>query len=612
MRERLRIFLLLTAFWISYMILARLVFLAYNFTLTSDLTFTEVLLTVVYGLRMDASISGYFLAAYGLLLTASAVRNSTWIPKAIFVLTTVLLGFCTLVVIVDMELYRHWGFRMNTTPFLYVGKEAMATVPLLVYTSGTVIFASLFCAYFFLFRKKIYPYIRYMGDTRKKNALVLLLISALMFLPIRGSFTVAPMNPGFVYFHNTKPYANHSAVNVVWNFIRSLKEGSAIKYPDKFFDPTRTNELFKELYQDQGQTTPLLKTDRPNIIMVILESFTADVIEPLGGLKSIAPNLNEYCQQGILFDSIYASGDRTDKGLISILSGFPAQPQTSIIKYPAKSQNLPLLNQELRELGYKTSFIYGGDVDFAYFRSYLNTSGFAHITELDDFDDELYTSKWGVHDHHMFARAMQELDTTQGPFFKVVLTLSSHEPFDVPSEPLIDKKDPESLFLNSCHYTDKSLATFVEYCRKQAWWSNTLMILVADHGHRWPGNKAAADKARFRVPLLFLGGAISKDTVIHTTGSQTDIPATLLGQMNVHASKFSYSKNLLAQNVKPFAVYFFNDGYGFVTPSSYLVYDNEGQQFLKREGATPLSIDISRAYQQRLYTDFNTMENKTP
>src|SRR5690606_7393298 len=151
---------------------------------------------------------------------------------------------------------------------------------------------------------------------------------------------------------------------------------------------------------------------------------------------------------------IYASGDRTDKGLIAILSGYPAQPQTSIIKFPAKTERLPQLNRFIREMGYRTSFIYGGDIDFANFRSYLNSSGFDHLTTLDDFDDELYTSKWGVHDHHMFKRALEELDTTTAPFFKVILTLSSHEPFDVPIEPLLPGNDAESLFLNSCHYTD--------------------------------------------------------------------------------------------------------------------------------------------------------------
>jgi phosphoglycerol transferase MdoB-like AlkP superfamily enzyme len=612
MRERLRIFILLAAFWLSYMVIARIIFLSYNYDNTFDLTFKEIFLSCWYGLRMDASISGYFLATYGLLLTISAIRNASWIPGVINVLTIVLLAFCSATVVVDMELYRHWGFRLNTTPFLYIGKEAMGSIPLFVFLKGVFIFAALFTSFLLIFRKRIYPYVKYLEPTRIKSAAYLLLISACMFLPIRGSFTVAPMNPGFVYYHNSKPYANHSAVNVIWNFLRSLTKGSSAKYSDSFFDQTKTEKIFSELHEQKSPPKKILKAQNPNVILVILESFTADVIEPLGGLKAITPNLNQLCKEGVLFDSIYSSGDRTDKGLISILSGYPAQPTTSIIKEPAKSQRLPLLNKELIKLGYHTSFIYGGDVDFAYFRSYLNTSGFEHITDLEDFDEDLYTSKWGVHDHFMFEKAIQELDTTKEKFFKVILTLSSHEPFDVPQTPLNNGKDEESLFINSCHYTDKSLGTFIEYCKRQSWWQNTLVIITADHGHRLPGNKELNSKERFHIPLLMIGGVVKNDTIIHTIGNQTDIPNTLLGQINKADTAFLFSRNLLTADAKSFAAYFYNDGYGFVKPQCYIVYDNPGKQFIKIEGARPSDLDESKAYQQKLFTNYNNMDKTIP
>jgi phosphoglycerol transferase MdoB-like AlkP superfamily enzyme len=612
MRERLRIFILLTAFWLSYMVTARIIFLSYNYDSTSDLTFKEIFLSCWFGLRMDASISAYFLATYGLLLTISAIRNASWIPAAIKVTTIALLAFCSATVVVDMELYRHWGFRINTTPFLYIGKEAMGSIPLFVFLKGMFIFAALFTGYLLIFRKRIFPYVKYLEPTKIRSAIFLFLISAFMFIPIRGSFTVAPMNTGFVYYHNSKPYANHSAVNVVWNFLRSLIKGSSVKYADNFFDQTRTEKIFRELYEQNSPTKAILKSRNPNVILVILESFTADVIEPLGGMKGITPNLNQLCREGILFDNIYSSGDRTDKGLISILSGYPAQPTTSIIKEPAKSQRLPLLNKELIKLGYHTSFIYGGDVDFAYFRSYLNTSGFQHITDLEDFDENLYTSKWGVHDHFMFQKAIQELDTTKEKFFKVILTLSSHEPFDVPQTPIIKDKDEESLFINSCHYTDKSLGTFIQYCKRQSWWQNTLVIITADHGHRLPGNKELNSKERFHIPLLMIGGTVEKDTVVHTIGNQTDISNTLLGQINKPDPAFLFSKNLLSDDAKSFAAYFYNDGYGFIKPHCYIVYDNPGKQFIKVEGAHPSDLEESKAYQQKLFTNYNNMDKTIP
>jgi phosphoglycerol transferase MdoB-like AlkP superfamily enzyme len=377
-------------------------------------------------------------------------------------------------------------------------------------------------------------------------------------------------------------------------------------YPEDFFDKTLAEKYFTRLYDHQDSTIHLINVTKPNIILVILESFTADVIEPLGGMKGVAPNLNALCEEGILFDNFYSSGDRTDKGIVSILSGFPAQPATSIIKYPAKTQHLPYLNRYIKDLNYNTSFVYGGDIDFANFRSYITNSRFDHITTEDDFPGEVNYSKWGVHDHLVMDQAFLECDSASAPFFKVVLTLSSHEPFDVPmSSAFLMGNDEESLFLNSCHYADSTIGHFIRKAKQRSWWDSTMVIFVADHGHRLPGNKESKDKERFRIPLLIIGGAIKKDTVIHTYGSHTDIPSTILGQLNLASEEFNYSRNLLTVQPKSFAMYFFNDGFGYVAPDKYLIYDNAGKQFLRRDGTTQQDLDNSKAYQQILYSDYN-------
>lgn len=592
------------------MIVGRLLFFAYNWDHTSALTFTEIALSMLHGLHMDLSICGYFLALSAIILSISALNNHLILAKALIGITIILLVACSVIVCVDLELYRHWGFRMNTTPLLYVGSEAFGSIEPFVVIKVLTIFLLLVCSFAFAFIRLIFPRILYMGETNKKAAITLLIVGGLMFLPIRGSFTVAPMNTGFVFYHNSKPFANHSAVNVVWNFMYALKKAPGSDYPDNFFPKEKTNQLFSEFYKNGGTSSLVLKTRSPNIILLILESFTAGVIEKLGGEKGLTPAINQLCSEGILFTNFYASGDRTDKGLISILSGFPAQPTTSIIKLPEKTQNLPQLNRYIKSLGYHTSFIYGGDVDFANFRSYLNTSGFERLTTLDDFEDSLYTSKWGVHDEYMFNQALTELDTTREKFFKVILTLSSHEPFDVPMKPFIKGNDPESLFLNSCHYTDQCVGAFISHCKTQSWWDNTVVIITADHGHRHPGNKKLHEKERFRIPLLLIGGAVKSDSVIHTVGSQTDLANTLLGQLDKTSPNFQFSKDLFNPEAKSFAAYFFNDGYGFITPDAYLVFDNQGKRFITAEGNVDTFSDPSKAYQQKLFSIYNHIDQK--
>ncbi|HOX81649.1 MAG TPA: sulfatase-like hydrolase/transferase [Chryseolinea sp.] len=605
MRDRLLLFAKLFGFWMLVMSVGRICFLVYNYDLSSSLSAGEITLSLMHGLKMDLSMTGYAMALTGLLLTLSVFVPGRWIVFCINSFTLLFLVTCVVIVIIDMELYRHWGFRMNTTPLFYMGSEAIGSIDVWVATKTLVIGIILFVLLSWLYFKLITPQLKNLRATEKKVAFILLPVTVLMFLFIRGSVSVAPMNTGFVYFHKTKMYANHAAINVVWNFFKSLSRTSHIEYPENFFDKSLTEKYFNELHPKQDSGFSILNTPKPNVILIIVESFTADVVEPLGGVPDICPRFNSLCSEGILFDNFYSSGDRTDKGIVSILSGYPAQPNSSIIKYPQKSQHLPFLNRSMMALGYKTSFTYGGDADFANFRSFLTASGFGNITDTDDFDSKLNTSKWGVHDGFMLKRALQEIDTAHAPYFKVILTQSSHEPFDVPMKPLLPNTSRVNQFLNSFHYTDSCLGAFIDVLKSKEDWKNTLVLITADHGHPYPGDKPLQSKERFHIPFLMLGGALSKDSVIHTIGNQTDIANTLLAQIAKADEAFVFSNDLFNANLKEHAVFYFTDGYGFVLPDKFLVYDNIGKQFIKKENTTLPDEELSKAYQQKLYGDFN-------
>lgn len=610
MRQRFLVLLYLAIFWLIFQVAIRSIFLLYNADLSEQLVASEIARVFLNGLRMDISITGYFIMAASLILGASLLVRQRWPGFVLNVLNIFLVIACSLIATIDIELYRHWGFRLNTAPLFYVesaGSEALGSVALGVVFKLLLICAALCTVFIFLYDRIIIPRISALDGGVKQGALAFLLVAGAMIIPIRGSFTVAPMNTGFVYFHKTKPYANHAAINVVWNFLYFLQKGSSQKYADNLVSSGVAHKYFRELYPPPDTAvTPLWKTKRPNIILFILESFTADVVEPLGGVPGIAPNLSALCREGVLFSNFYASGDRTDKGLVSVLSAYPAQPVTSIIKDPSKTQRLGYLNHYMLALGYETSFVYGGDIDFANFRSYLTNSRFDHITSDEDFPSELNHSKWGVHDHIVFHRALQECDTARHPFFKVILSLSSHEPFDVPMVPKIPGHDEESLFLNSCYYTDKCIGDFIIKAKASPWWNDTVVMFVADHGHRFPRNKALQDKERFRIPFLMVGGAVKRDTVIEKFGGQTDIANTLLGQLSHPSGAFTFSKDLLDPSSRSFATYFFNDGYGFVTPGEYIVFDNVSKSFMRKDGAKQEDLERSEAYEQILFADFNS------
>ncbi|HEX2974654.1 MAG TPA: LTA synthase family protein, partial [Bacteroidales bacterium] len=364
-------------------------------------------------------------------------------------------------------------------------------------------------------------------------------------------------------------------------------------------------ETFKSLKAtpDNGALR-LVKIEHPNILLIILESFSSYLVGPSGGDSLVTPELNRYASEGVFFSDIYASGSRTDKALPAILDGYPAQPAQSIIKEPRKTQSLSSLVRILKEEGYYSSFWYGGEINFANFNSFVVASGFEEIVTMENFNEEDYNSKWGVHDHIMFEAFKKSFTVIRRPFLKVVLTLSSHEPFDVPMEPVFTGNDNLTKYKNSVYYADKNLGSFLDWSKKQEWWDSTVVILVGDHGCRISQDMEPWSADLFKIPMVWTGGAVSeKGVVIDKVGSQTDIPVTLLNQLNMQGS-FPFSKDILNKGSGSYAFYSFNEGFGFVTDSSSVIYDQKPKKVIWQEGSGSTAEKNGKAYLQVLFDDY--------
>jgi phosphoglycerol transferase MdoB-like AlkP superfamily enzyme len=606
MKARLKFFGLLGLFWISFFTVGRILFFLYLYPQTAQLSLREILLPLFLGLRMDAAMAGYWLLIPGLLFIASAFLSNLIIYRLQGLFTTLLLLVSGLLIITDLELYKQWGFRINTTPLMYIESEAISSVNPIIFVVLLLILLVLMVVFLYLYWKKLAPSLLLLPTLSKKWAPVWLIITGLLIIPIRSSFSVAPLNTGVVYFHKSKAFPNHAGINPVWNFFKSLTSRGEIRYPQTFYNSDQLDNEFTQMMQPKHASADLLSIQKPNILLIILEGFTSKIIEPLGGLPDITPEFNALTKEGILFENFYSSGDRTDKGLVSLLSGYPAQPRSSIIKYPNKTQHLPYLPKALEKSGYHTSFVYGGDIGFANMESYLIQAGFGHITDVDDFSSDLNDSKWGIPDHYVFEQLLHESDSATNPFFKVMLSLSSHEPFEVPMETVIKGNDEGSLYLNACYYTDKSLGEFIRLAKSKPWWDNTLVIITADHGHRFPNPQELKEKERFKIPMLWLGGAINQaDLKIKNFSNQTDLANTLLNQLKLPSqSDFLFSKNLLADSLNSFAVYVFNNGYGYVSNQAESIYDFDVNSFLKEKGSDT-ELTSGKVYMQKLFYDYN-------
>ncbi len=276
-------------------------------------------------------------------------------------------------------------------------------------------------------------------------------------------------------------------------------------------------------------------------------------------------------------------------------------PAYSIIQYPAKSQSLSFLPKRLRENGYgNLTYMYGGDIGFKGMNSFVTLSGFDKIITINDFPRSTQGEKWGVHDEYTFEKLYKEMNDAQKPFFKFYFTLSSHEPFDVPIEKIY-----ENPYLNAVYYTDKCLGDFFRKVKKTKNWDNTLFLLIADHGVAGPLKATSQMKERYHIPMLWTGGAVAvKDTIINTLGSQTDMVSTLLAQLDIEASGFPFSKNLLSPLVNEFAFFTYPDAFGYITPKSFQVYDNRAKGYIEQQGEiTEVDSLRAKAYLQVLSAD---------
>lgn len=592
MTSRLRYLVRYYLFWVALFVVARILFLAYHAARASRLGAAMLGGVVLHGLRMDLSAAAYLTAIPALLVAAGSVGGWRLFRRVVNVYSVAAIGFVSLLTIVDLELYSAWGFRLDATPleFLRTPREAAASVessPLLRLAVLLVVFVALALIAYRRFVARRSPPDEQRGWS---GAVASLAVLALLIIPIRGGLQWTPLNQSSVYFA-ADDFANQAALNVGWNFFHSLATSRALERTNPYtaLDAPTARQVADSLLASTDTTArPLLRMAHPNVILIIWESLTAKVVGRLGGVPGVTPSLDSLSHEGVWFDHIYASGDRSAKGLVAILSGFPAQPHVQIMNTPNKAAKLPMLSRDLRGAGYATSFYYGGELAFANIKSYLLGGRFARIVGETAFAEADRNSKWGAHDHVVLGRLLGDAGRMPRPFFATLFTLSSHEPFEIPVPPRFPGADVRDEFLSAHAYTDQSVGAFIRRAQREPWWDSTLVVIVADHGHPLPETTSADGErtaSRYHIPMLWLGGALAvRDTVIHRIGSQTDLAPTLLAQLHLPHERYRWGRDLLATDAASFAYFPYLDGFGFVDPRGRLVYDALGQRITQRAG----------------------------
>jgi phosphoglycerol transferase MdoB-like AlkP superfamily enzyme len=616
MRARLLFLLKYTLFWLGFFVTGKLVFLLWYWAQTKGLPLTTLFGIVIHGLRMDAAATAYVSALVFILVALSAVVPWRFLRPVILAWSLLLLFVVVGLTLGDLKLYEEWGFRIDATWVRYLETPAgvAATIADTPLFALFVVWALLFVPATWLLFKRVVPATMEPPGSwaaRIPAFLTPLLGAALLVIPARGGLQLTSLNYSSVYF-SSSDYANQATLNVLWNFLNSFYRGGSDRTNPYEVMPAAEATAIRDSLLRRGGPAPaesLLRMPRPNVIIIIWEGFTAKAVGALGGRPGIAPRFDSLVGQGVFFDRFYASGNRTDKGVAAILAGYPALPKTAVLKEPRKYAGLPGLGRSFAGAGYVTGFLKGGELEFANIRAFVLQNGFTRLVERKDFPSSTWNSKWGAHDHVLLERVLAEADTTTTPFFFTALTLSSHEPYDIPVEHVFGDSTKEARYLSALHYTDSSVAHFIREARARPWWDSTLIIIVPDHGHRLPSIDLTSDQYReetHHIPMLWLGGALKTTGIrVHALGDHNDLAPTLLAQLGIPHDDFLWGQDLFAAGRTPFAYYTFSDGFGYLTERGGLMWDNVGQRVLRSYGTTaPADQRAGAALQQLFVGDF--------
>lgn len=573
-----------------------------------------------HGLSLDFSLIAYICAipflAYCIVAIFPTIKGK---QKALDYYTLFLLILFSVTMFTNVNIYREWGDKISKRAIDALFEDAGGAVasaessPIFIPILGMII---VIVAGYWLYRKLIES-VRFQAKRSLWTVAVqFCLIGLLIFTFIRGGYGKAPLNPSRSYF-SAIPFYNHAAVNTQYAlmreyFTRNQRQRSPYKY---FHEENKIKDLLKPAFlANPDSSLNILTTDKPNVVLVVLESFVADLVESLGGEPGITPHFDELIKDGVSFNQIYAASDRSDKGLVAVFGGFPAQGPESIIKYIDKHENMPAIGQELQAAGYKTSFFHGGQSEFYNMKSYMLSHGIEEIIDNIHFSPLDPRTSWGVYDHVVFEKMFETLNEEKQPFFSSIFTLVNHEPFSLNSAYKFGQDTNANKFKSTAYYTDQCIFEFLEKSKKEDWYKNTLFVFVADHGHRLPTEKYdITHPKRFHIPLVFYGDVIKKEyrgMKIDKIGNQTDLASTLLHQLNLPTEKYTWSRDLFNSSRPAIAFYNSKDAFGVITKDQVVSYDRVGNVVNYQEHSdypsakTDSLLNIGKAYYQQVYEDF--------
>jgi phosphoglycerol transferase MdoB-like AlkP superfamily enzyme len=603
-------------FFLLVFLTGRLVFLGLNYNAISASSWFEILKTFPVALYLDVSTICYFLVLLFIPYVIFLFSNNFKVFRLIRALSSLIIIIHFIILVSEIMIYKEWKTKLSfrALSFLANPSEVIHVVSILqIVTALSAITVLSFLA-IWIQNKYVLKY----NPARNKPHWALTMVYTVLIIigipiGIRGGLQPIPIIQSDVYF-STNNTLNLAAVNVIWNLGQSVWENryTGNTNPYTFYTDDARDTIFKKLTQpEQDSTTMVLNQKQPNIVLIMLESWSAELVGAFDGHDSVAKNVSALARTGIRFTNCYSPGALSDEGHVAILSAFPSQPKTILTSQPQKYPGLHTLTKSLSDVGYSSAYVYAGDLSYGNIKSYVFYNGYNKVYDKDNIAEANWESgRLGYHDAYLFEKLKTEANHLPPPFFLTAFTLSTHSPFDFEGTKKVKDKGEYSDYMSSVFYADSVIGAFMTYCKTQAWYSNTLFVFLSDHSHPSPLYNQFMMPGDRRIVAFMYGDVIKqewKGTKVNTTSNQQDFAPTICKQLGL-TNPFKYGKNLFNPYGNKYGYYSFDVGFGFVTDSGSYVYDLRSKSVrgstFKTEAGKLRADSLGKAYLQSLYSDY--------
>jgi phosphoglycerol transferase MdoB-like AlkP superfamily enzyme len=603
-------------FWVIQFHFQRLVFLTVHFSKLADAKFLELIRIFFESFRLDIATAA-LLSAFPLLFWLFWCYIKSNASKMIFLSVMIIeLIIISLIHSGEVNVYHEWNHKLTSRVFMHLSNpdEVFRTAE----WTSQLLFFFIFCIeiIFGILSLRWFKF-NSVDLERKWIFLPTGLFYLICFLVLaRGGLQQIPINIDSAYFSKNSR-VNDLSVNSTYYFGNSylLFKRNDLENHLPNIKPAIAKLITDSLYSfDRNHNNYVLQDSKPNVVFIILESWSASVIGCMSQTKGLTPNFDNLASQGYLFQNIYATNTTSEIGNTSIFSGYPALPEIAISLEPEKNRKLLSINQVLKKDGYSSHYLFSGDLKYGNIQGYLTQHDFDELADEKNFPSHLTKGKLNYFDENLFDIFLKKINKTKSPFMHCAFTGSTHSPFDYPKRKGWQKwKGKEEAYMNSVFYADQALGQFFEKAKKEAWYENTIFVMVADHGHHSHTILNPNQSLFFRIPFLIFGEPLKKEfrgSQSNLIGSQSDIAATLLHQLRKSNVGFKFSKDLLSPNVKSFAFHATIRGYGFVSPKGSFIYNLDAKRNLENKFSKvefPLEKNKSDALFLSYYLHFKSL-----